>query len=140
MLSKKIYAKSGFKINEYEIFVNNNYLEEQLLKATGNKYNVLATNILTLVTSNNKKEVSKAINNIINYYPMATIDSEIKENVLFAVIKNKKMNNINIEKLLLNLEYKFELNTAYHEFDDDIIFSDKINAIPYANSIKSLKK
>ncbi len=140
MKYKKVYAKESFKIKEYEIIIHDTFLEEQFLKSIGNNYIELAYNILTIISCNNKLRISSAINNIVNYYPKTTVDSEIKDNVLLSILQNKEVKRINFEKILLNLEYNFELNTSYHEFDDDLIFSDKINSIPYNNSIKSLKK
>ena len=139
MKKKKIYAKENFKIGEYSIYIYDKALNNLYLVLINNGFVELANNTNIILTSNNKLDISKAINNIVDYYPKTEFESELKEKIIFCILKNKKLNVINIEKILLNLEYQIDLNTAVHEFDDDVVFSDKINSIPYINSIRQNK-
>jgi len=140
MINKKIYAKNNFKINEYEIYVYDSYLEKLLFKAIANNYNTLANYIITILQSKNKMNISSTINKLVNYSTKDIVENEIVQKTLFCIVQNRKLERLNIQRLLLSLDYQFELKTSYHEFDDEIIFSDKVNSIPYINSIKTLNK
>ena len=139
MKKKKIYAKENFRISEYSIYIYDKTLSNLYIIALNNNFITLGNNIKVILKSKNKLEVSKAINNIINYYPKSNFENEIKEKTMFCILKNKNIKSINAEKILLNLEYQYDLKTSTHEFDDIIIFSDKINSIPYINSVRKNK-
>lgn len=135
MKKKNIYVKDNFKVEKRKSYIYDASLNKLSKKAGIEGYEELAILIKMILTASNKMELSYAINNLVNYYPKNEVDKDIKEKCVFCILLDSKK-KFDLTAFLLTLEYKFDLNTSYYEFNDEIIFSDKIINIPYKSSFR----
>lgn len=138
MRSKKIYVKHDYIVDKYNCYIYDKGLEKILINCEENSFFHLYKVIDNVLKSKNTTEFSSNVNELINYNYKNDVEKKLLDKAIFCIVLNNKNNNFDLKKILLNLDYKFDLNSVTY-YSDEIILSENIRKLPYRSSIRMRK-
>ena len=137
-MKRKIYVKEDFKVKKYKVKINSINLINISKRCLEYGYSDLARIIYNVINEKNKLNLSRYVNDLIEYKSNDKREIKLKEYAQLNIILIKDIEGIDYNKIYLNMLYQFDLMDASY-VSDNSLFSEEIQSIPFINSL-SLKK
>ena len=134
MRKRCIYAKDDFKIVSLKVDINkkliikilDNYETDDNSKTSG-LYNI----IYDILKCTDNLFISYLISDLMNYEVSSKTEQEIIDKVLLCIHLKEYKNIFDVNRILLNLEYKLDLFDADPYYIDENTLNPKIDRLPF---------
>jgi len=133
-MKRKIYVKEDFKVKKYKIKINSTNIINISKRCLEYGYSDLARILYGIVSEKNKLNLSRYVNDLVEYESNDKRKTRLKEYALLNIILIKGIEGLDYNKIYLDMLYQFDLMDAYY-ISDNALFSEEIQSIPFINSL-----